>query len=78
MMDTFGRVCQKFPTLSFSAQKAVADFCNEEIADRNAPFPWNAYRRRVVEHIKKVGLKATVEKTGLGKTTLYRWRKELS
>lgn len=77
MSNTFARVCEKFSTLSFSAQHSITLFVEEELANQNTPYHFDDYRRRVIDHLKKVGCKATVARTGIPKTTLYRWRKEL-
>lgn len=78
MSDTFARVCEKFPTLSFSAQDKIAKFLDEEVGLLCAPVHWDDYRRLAVTHLNQFGpTKATI-KTGIGKTTLYKWRRELT
>ena len=77
MSNTFARVCEKFPYLSFSAQDKIAKFLDEEIS-RDLPIHWDNYRRLVVSHLDKFGPRETAAKTGIGKTTLYKWKRELS
>lgn len=38
--------------------------------------PWTEYKRLAVEEGRAVGMEATAERLGLGKTTLYRWQVE--
>ena len=78
MSNTFARVCEKFPTLSFSAQDKIARFLDEELMKQCAPVYWDDYRRLVVACLVKLGPKKTVKQTGIPKTTLYRWRQELN
>jgi transposase-like protein len=39
--------------------------------------PFSEYRRLAVEDGQREGMNATARRLGLGKTTLYRWQREL-
>lgn len=73
--DVLARVREEFPTLSSFAQEHIARFV-EKLQMR---VPTRAeYRRMVIAQSKRDGFEKTSKKLGIGRTSLYRWRKEVS
>ncbi len=71
--------CEKrFPKLSSKAQGEIVEFASEMVAQFSKPIRWPEYKALLVELVAKEGYSEIARASGLGKTTLYRWRREVS
>lgn len=71
--EILAQVQAAFPNISQMAQVNFANFVFNGC--RFGAPTWNQYRELVINEAGKNGFLATAKRLGLGKTTLYRWRR---